>query len=102
MNPDCPVLRSARSMRSPCVVSCMVTTMRSPEFMKRSVAPFGVNVMTVELTMLGGGHGAPVFGMKAEMTRAVLNLGWRDVIFCASRTQSLHLRAAVVRSLHLI
>jgi len=28
----------------------MVKTMRSPEFMKRSVAPLGVKVLAVELT----------------------------------------------------
>src|SRR6266852_3510811 len=49
IKPDWPVVWSFRSMRSPCAVSLMVTTMRSPELMKRSVAPFGVKVLTVDL-----------------------------------------------------
>src|SRR5439155_1429833 len=54
MKPAWPVVRSLRSMRRPCAVSFMVTTMRSPEFMKRSVAPFGVKVPTVGLIGLAG------------------------------------------------
>src|SRR5437763_7838102 len=68
MKPDWPVVWSFRSMRRPCAVSFMVTTMRSPELMKRSVAPFGVKVPAVELTGLGGACGIPLFVMKAKLT----------------------------------
>src|SRR2546428_13565012 len=68
MKPDWPVVRSFRSMRRPCVVSFMVTTMRSPEVMKRSVAPLGVKVLTGEVTGLGGAGGTPLLVVKAEVT----------------------------------
>ena len=69
-------------MRSPCAVSLMVTTMRSPELMKRSVAPFGVKVLTVELTGLGGACGTPLLVMKAKLTGSMLARFWQDLFSC--------------------
>src|SRR5438445_5835165 len=44
IEPLCPEVRSLRPMNSPCAVSCIVTVMRSPEFMNRSALGSGVNV----------------------------------------------------------
>src|SRR5438067_13418731 len=82
MKPDWPVVWSFRSMRSPCAVSCIVRTMRSPEFMKRSVAPLGVNVLTVEFTGLGGACGTPLLVINAKLTGSMLARFWQDLFSC--------------------
>src|SRR6266550_6346348 len=82
MKPAWPVVRSFRSIRRPCAVSFMVTTMRSPEFMNRSVAPFGVKVPTVELTGLGGACGTPLLVMNAKLTGSMLARFWHDLFSC--------------------
>src|SRR5206468_4055180 len=79
MWPDWPLVRSSRSMRSPCAVSRMVNTMRSPELMKRSVAPLGVKVLAVELTGLGGACGTPLLVMKAKLTGSTPTRFWHDL-----------------------
>src|SRR5207245_3902143 len=57
MKPAWPVVRSFRSMRRPCAVSFMVTTLRSPEFIIRWLTALGVKVLTVVLGRLGGVRG---------------------------------------------
>ena len=60
-------------------MSRMVRTMRSPELMKRSVPAFGVKVLTVELTGLGGACGTPLFVMNAKLTGSMLTAFWHDL-----------------------
>src|SRR5438477_10124930 len=57
MKPDWPVVWSFSSIRSPCAVSRMVTTIRSPGLSKRSVAGLGVEGRTVRVPGLGGACG---------------------------------------------
>src|SRR5437016_13449708 len=68
MKPAWPVVRSFRSMRRPCAVSFMVTTMRSPEFMNKSVAPFGVRVPPAGLTGLAAPAVMQHLGGRASLT----------------------------------
>src|SRR5579859_3761012 len=70
IEPLWPVVLSSSTIFRPLVVSCMVTTIVSPEFMNRSAAGLGVKVLMVELTGLGGelGCGLPFLVMKAKLT----------------------------------
>jgi len=50
--------------------------------MNRSVAPFGVKVLTVELTGLGGACGMPLLVMNAKLTGSMLARFWHDLFSC--------------------
>src|SRR5581483_7590204 len=62
---------SKMSMRRPCAVSCMTTTRRSPEFMKRACWGLGVKVAVVALTGFAGAWATPFFVMNAKLTGSI-------------------------------
>jgi hypothetical protein len=54
IHPTCPVVTSLRFTCIPCGVSCSLTVMWSPDFMKRSFLGFGVYVAAVASTGFAG------------------------------------------------
>src|SRR2546428_12678432 len=100
IEPPCPVVRSLRPMTSPWAVSCSVTVMLSPEFMKRSALGSGVKVWRVDSTGLGGefGCGRPFLVMNAKFTYSTpvrtAQLGFRSRLVTALLERLSMFRAA--------
>src|ERR1700720_2365093 len=82
MKPVWPVVRSLRSMRRPCAVSCSLTEILSPPFIIRSLVGSGVNVVAVALTGFGGACGTPLSVMNAKFTYSSPAVDSHTALFC--------------------